>query len=209
MNQHYFTSDLHFYHKNILKFCDRPVGEQTNEEWLYDQIRAIPDGSNFWHLGDLSFSHAKLEEILVFLMVDKKLKLHLITGNHDNKQAIQRAITKIMEQYRGQVTPPILRDYYEISSDHMLAILGHGYKERLGITADKVVLFHFPIEEWNKCHRGALHFHGHCHGNLNGDTIVNRIDVGIDSIGKIMTLEEVIGAIKEQNKTAKREPTHH
>lgn len=209
MNEHYFTSDLHFYHKNILKFCDRPVGDKTNEEWLYDQLDQIPVGANLWHLGDLCFSHAKIEEVLKYMMVKRKLKLHLITGNHDNKQRIQRIISEIIEKHRSEVTPPILRDYYEISADHMLAILGEGYKERLGIKADKIVLFHFPIHEWNKCHRDALHFHGHCHGNLEGKQMRNRIDVGIDSLGKIMTLEEVIKELVIRNKVAIMEPMHH
>lgn len=206
--ENYFFSDAHFYHKNILKFCERPVGEKTNEQWLYDQIAELPRGSTLWHLGDLCFSRDNLKKVIKFIAVDCGLQLEMITGNHDDKKEILKAITDITLEY-PHVLVPHIRDYYEISERQMKNILGADYKDRLGITADKIVLFHFAIEEWNKCHRGSLHFHGHSHGSLNDDTMVNRIDVGIDSIGKIMTLEEVILTLKKQNKTSKREPSHH
>lgn len=210
MPKHYFTSDLHFYHKNILKFCNRPVGNLTNEQWLFEKIDEIPRGSTLWHLGDLCFSNNELENILRYIIIGRGLELVLIVGNHDDKRNIQRLLNKIIEEFpNGGILKPTIRDYYEISKGFMESELGSDYKERLGIEADKVVLFHFPIEEFNKCHRGSLHFHGHCHGNMNHNAMVNRIDVGIDSIGKIMTLEEVILALKEQNKTSKRTPNHH
>lgn len=208
MAKDYFTSDLHFYHKNILKFCDRPVGDLTNEQWLYNELMKIPVGSTLWHLGDLSWSRDKLYEILKFMMVDMNLEVNLIVGNHDNAQEIKKAIIKVLDDY-PTARPPRVRDYYEISSGHLRSALGDDYKERLGITADKVVLFHFPIHEWNSCHRGSLHFHGHCHGNLEGKQMKNRIDVGIDSLGKVMSLEEVIIELVKRNECAIMEPTHH
>lgn len=209
----YYTSDLHFHHGNILKFCDRPVGTKTNEQWIFDQIAELPKGSTLWHLGDLCFGknvdlHKNLVEILKFIIVDCGLNLNMLVGNHDNRQAIQKALVEVQEKYNkgGEV---ILRDYYEISKAQMEHNLGRDYKSRLGITAEKIVLFHFPIHEWNKCHKGSLHFHGHCHGNLEGKQMYNRIDVGLDSLGKIMTMEEVIKTLVFRNKSAIMYPNHH
>lgn len=210
MQKHYFTSDLHFYHKNILKFCNRPVGLLTNEDWIFKQIVQIPRGSTLWHLGDLCFSNAELENVLRFIIVECGLELNLIMGNHDDKQETQRVINKIMlEHSQLNLLQPKIMDYYEISAKFMKSILGADYKERLGVEADKIVIFHFPIQEWNKCHRGSLHFHGHCHGNMNNNAMVNRIDVGIDSIGSIMSLEDVIKELVKRNKHAKISPKHH
>lgn len=207
MNKDYFTSDLHFFHKNILKFCNRPIGNLTNEQWLESEIAKVPSGSTLWHLGDLSFSRDAIYDILKFIAIDCGLDLNLIVGNHDDVPELKKAIVKINQDYpRASVR---VRDYYEISVGRMKENLGADYKDRLGIEADKIVLFHFAIEEWNKCHRGSLHFHGHSHGSLNNNTMVNRIDVGIDSLGKVMSMEEVILTLKEQNKTSQREPKHH
>lgn len=213
MSEIYFTSDLHFDHSTILTFCDRPVGELTNEEWLMGQIAQLPKGSTLWHLGDLCFAkskllHDRLVEILKFIIVDCGINFNMILGNHDRRRAIQKALVEIQEKYGcGQGT--MVLDYYEVSEKELKHHLGDNYQEDLGITAKKLVLFHFPIQIWNQCQRGSIHFHGHSHGDLEGEQIHNRIDVGIDSLGKIMTLKEVIETLVFRNKSATMYPKHH
>lgn len=48
------------------------------------------------------------------------------------------------------------------------------------ITLDKqkIVLFHYGLRVWNRSARGVLHFYGHSHGNLVGDS--QSCDVGVD-----------------------------
>jgi calcineurin-like phosphoesterase family protein len=41
-----------------------------------------------------------------------------------------------------------------------------------------IVLCHYGLRVWNGSHHGALHFYGHSHGNLPGDT--QSLDVGVD-----------------------------
>lgn len=198
----YFTSDAHFYHTRILEFCDRPVGDLSNEDWLYEQFSKIPRGSTVWHLGDLSFNRDKYYEIFKRLIVDFGLKLNLIIGNHDDVQAMRKAIIRIIEEFNvGHHT--LIKDYYEISKRHVADLLG----DDCGIP--KICLFHYAIEEWNQCHRGSLMFHGHSHGSLNENQMKNRIDVGIDSIGRIMHIKHVVETLKLANQTNTREPSHH
>jgi calcineurin-like phosphoesterase family protein len=51
----------------------------------------------------------------------------------------------------------------------------------LKIIIDKkhVVLFHYPIAEWDRAHHGGYHLYGHVHGNLQLEG--RAMDVGIDT----------------------------
>lgn len=50
------------------------------------------------------------------------------------------------------------KDY---SSDHIFQSVQH-YKE-LKTEYGKVILFHYPIQEWSAAHYGSIHLHGHIH----------------------------------------------
>lgn len=75
------------------------------------------------------------------------------------------------------------------------------YKE-IKLDGKLICLFHFPISAWNRQQYGALHLHGHTHGN-NHDRpdvpcVPNRLDVGVDATGKIaISWEEVQEQIKK------------
>lgn len=56
---------------------------------------------------------------------------------------------------------------------------------------------HFPIAEWNACHWGSIHLHGHLHG-IEKPMIKELhkykcFDVGVDATGRIaVSLDEVL-----------------
>lgn len=91
-------------------------------------------------------------------------EIRLVKGNHDYDRCRKSRISWI-------------RDYYELDVD-----------------GRKLVLFHFPIEEWNQKQRGSLHLHGHLHsgqgrvGSMNGC----RIDVGWDAWHSMVELELIL-----------------
>lgn len=151
----YFTSDTHFGHGNILSFCadTRPGCRNIDhhDRRIIENWQAVvqPDDHVF-HLGDFGFANEdRLENVLAQLPGQK----HFIWGNHD--QVFAKG-TKLLRHF--------------VSVDH--------YKE-LSIDREKVVLFHFPIHEWNKMHHGVFHFYGHVHGTVQ---IEGRAwDVGVDT----------------------------
>lgn len=155
----FFTSDLHFGHKNILKYTDRHkvVSYEDHDEWLIDtwnsQVKSNSD--IVYHLGDFSFYSdlKKIERILGEL----RGKIVMIRGNHDTGDQ-----WKLYNQYPDSIT---CYDYREV---------------RIANQPKKSVLFHFPIEIWNQQHRGAWHLHGHCHGSFVKEKGY-ILDVGIDS----------------------------
>ncbi len=79
----FFTSDHHFFHHNIIKYCNRPFsGIKHMHEVLIDRWNAlVKPGDTVYYLGDFGLCHKhKLREILEQLNGDKIL----IKGNHDS-----------------------------------------------------------------------------------------------------------------------------
>lgn len=84
----WFTSDTHFCHESIIRFCNRPFAsvEEMNQA-IVDKWNSIvgPDDTVF-HLGDFCFGgSASWEWILQRL----NGHIHLIVGNHDVKNLRQ------------------------------------------------------------------------------------------------------------------------
>lgn len=83
MSKKFFISDLHFGHKNILKYSGALRGGSTSEEhdqWLLDQINSVvKKGDLLYILGDVAFNNTHLEKM-------KKIRAGnrvLVRGNHD------------------------------------------------------------------------------------------------------------------------------
>lgn len=149
----FFTSDTHFDHENILKYCSNSRNfkdvDEMNESIITNWNSVVPPGGIVWHLGDVIFAGAKRASLLNRLNGSK----HLILGNHDKADHLKEYFATI-----------------------------HDYKE-IRVNKKTVVLMHYPIASWNKEHYGSIHLHGHLHGGkhheLNGAK-KNRIDVGVD-----------------------------
>ena len=78
----YLTSDSHFSHKNIIKYCDRPFTyiEEMNETIINNWNSVVKPNNIVFHLGDFAFGTiAQWEEIRSRL----NGHIHLILGNHD------------------------------------------------------------------------------------------------------------------------------
>lgn len=78
----WLTSDTHFMHKNIIKYCNRPFSlEEHDEELIYRWNYCVGKDDIIFHLGDFCFS-SSADRIIPLL---EKLNGHmmLITGNHD------------------------------------------------------------------------------------------------------------------------------
>ena len=81
----YFTSDLHLFHDNILKFDNRPFNdvEEMNLEIIKRWNNKITDEDVVYILGDVSYGSAK-DTIDIIKQLNYK-ELHLVVGNHDSK----------------------------------------------------------------------------------------------------------------------------
>jgi calcineurin-like phosphoesterase family protein len=82
-NMTYFTSDTHFGHTNIIKYCNRPFAsvEEMNESLIKNWNARVEPKDTIYHLGDFAFIHD--EKALRTLFYRLKGYKHLIMGNHD------------------------------------------------------------------------------------------------------------------------------
>lgn len=93
----YFTSDLHFNHQNILKFCKRPwnTTEEMDEALIKNWNSVVGENDIVFNLGDFAFApNWRWKEILSQL----KGKHYLVLGNHD---VSRWPGDKIMELFAG------------------------------------------------------------------------------------------------------------
>ena len=78
----YFTSDTHFGHKNIIKYCNRPFADvdEMNKALIDNWNDVVRPSDEVYHLGDVS-----LGQIKDTLPLAKQLHGHkfLVRGNHD------------------------------------------------------------------------------------------------------------------------------
>lgn len=84
----YVIGDTHFYHTNIIGYCQRPFYDvfHMNEYMINRWNSVVSDNDLVIHLGDFSFGHpSEVKEIAMRLNGDKVL----IKGNHDRLSVSQ------------------------------------------------------------------------------------------------------------------------
>jgi calcineurin-like phosphoesterase family protein len=181
MATHYFTSNLHLGHNNVIRFSDRPYFDvnEMNEALISNINKVVLPEDSLYILGDLSFKCSKGDASELIKKIACK-NLYLINGNHDKDWSQTSLFKEVC-------------DYKELKLEDGM----------------KVALFHYPIMDWNGCghHRGddarkwSVHLHGHIHSKGNERNLQNfikgiyRYDVGVDannyepvSIGEILAL---------------------
>ncbi|MEM1321094.1 MAG: phosphoesterase [Bacteroidota bacterium] len=157
MRTKFFTSDHHFGHENIIKFCNRPFDslEEMNETMIERWNEKVGRWDEVYHLGDFALTHKEqLEEILDRL----NGKIHLIVGNHE-KTALQ--LTKKFQW---------VKEYYELKVKDPDCHNG----------VQRIILFHYAMRTWRGASRKNWHLYGHSHGNLPDLEDHLSFDVGVD-----------------------------
>lgn len=137
----FYIADMHFGHKNILKYDKRPFAdtEQMDEEIIRRWNERVCDDDNVYVLGDAFF---KGEERSIEIM--KRLNGHkrLIRGNHDRNNG------KLLKLWES------VSEYEEIKDG------GH-----------LVVLSHYPMMFYDHQHDGAVMLYGHVHNTREWELV--------------------------------------
>lgn len=171
----YFTSDSHFWHKNILDFEKRPYSsvEEMNEGMIQTWNNNIGDNDVVYHLGDFSLTNY---ENTVDVLSRLNGKIVLIKGNHDKSKHYKK-IGKL----------GLLHDYHEVGT-------------YMKCDKQQMWLTHFPMDIGIRPLKWSIH--GHIHSEES--YAPNHINVGVDSpwlqdreFGVPVSLEELMEHIKK------------
>lgn len=151
--QRFFTADTHFFHSRILE-----LGNGRPFATVDEMNEALVENWNARvRPKDIVYhlgdvSFGKKDETEAVL---RRLNghIHLVRGNHDGRVDGLEGLFDSVSVYKT-----------------------------VTVNDQRIVLFHFPIEEWDRAHRGSWHLHGHQHGNGQVAS-VPRLDVGVDCWG--------------------------
>lgn len=193
MRKIFFTSDLHFGHKNVIKFDNRPFSsvEEMDKELIRRWNNKVGKGDLVYVLGDLIWKSKNNDEAAK-LIESLNGQIVLIKGNHDrflNNSKVKNALAGV-------------KDY-----DDIRVKLADG-------TDKRCILSHYFIPMYNGHRNGAIHLHGHSHTTeeakleleiakkLNEQGIENEIyNVGCMYWDYApVTLDEILASTQNTNK---------
>jgi len=209
----WFTSDLHFFQRNIVKSISS--WEHADPDTLRDFtdeidmnkhiITKINDNvapnDELYILGDVSF-HSDVDVTLNELFKIKCQNVHLVLGNHDER--LMRDPEKLWYRFKSIEFYKELRLKYPLDGTDPNRDPWQGRAH--------IILSHYAMRVWHGSHRGSIMLYGHSHGSLDqlthSDRLANSInsyylskrtmDVGIDNIKAItgeyrpISLDEII-----------------
>lgn len=158
----FFTSDTHFGHANIIRFCNRPFRnvEEMNEALIENWNLVVSEDDTVFHLGDFAFGGSNVWKSII-----PRLNGHinLIIGNHDRKNLRQGYMS-----YFDMVVPQL----------------------QIEIEDNSIYLNHYPFLCYGGSYRGVWQLFGHVHSGPQADGLdISRLrvllptqyDVGVDN----------------------------
>jgi calcineurin-like phosphoesterase family protein len=172
----WFTSDQHFDHANIIRYCGRPFDspEEMNSEIIARWNSVVADDDEVYILGDFAMGHK--DESVSYAAKLNGTK-YLIPGNHDGvwegngDKRVQRW-TPLYESAGFIVAPPGL---CEKLSDGTTVMMSHFPYHDIERHADRF------DGDWNPIDDGKTWLiHGHVHQAWRVDRPRRQINVGVD-----------------------------
>ena len=173
----YFTGDTHFFHKNVIEYCNCPYKsvEEMNEALIANWNARVGHEDTIYHVGDFIFSSATKAKAIFDRLNGHK---HLVVGNHDDFNRMLKLGWESVSYYK-----------------------------EIKVEDQKIVLLHYAMRVWNKSHRGAWQLYGHSHNSLPDDPNARSMDVGVDAHNYApISFEEIREIVNKKNFVAVDHP---
>lgn len=183
----WFTSDTHFCHENIIKYCCRPFADaaQMNEELIRRWNETVPEDGIVFHLGDFCMGSSSDWNSIIYRLHGK---IFLVLGNHDMKS--------IGAEYMQR---------FELVTEQMTIRVGN----------QRVILNHNPFLCYGGSYRNVWQLFGHVHSGPQSHSGLDlprlkmlyhlQYDVGVDNNDyRPVSFSEVKTKIEAQVPTERR-----
>jgi calcineurin-like phosphoesterase family protein len=157
----YFTADTHLGHANIIKHCRRPFDSvEAMDAAIIDRINArVRPEDCLYHLGDFSFRGG---DPAAYRARIRCKNMVLVLGNHD-------------PTFADGTARPEFASLFKAVHNMLKVTVQHDRRARI------IVLCHYAMRVWDRCHHGTWHLYGHSHGSLPDDPNALSWDVGADA----------------------------
>lgn len=172
----YFTSDLHYAHKNLCKGVSKWANKKSCRDFkslsemndtIVKSINDTVDSNDILYcLGDWSFGG--VETISKFRALINCKDVRLILGNHDDRIRENDNLQKIFTHVKNY--------------------------DMITINKQCLILSHFPLEYWRDAENGSYMLYGHLHGlkaKSDANLGIKRLDVGWDVFKKPISIIEI------------------
>lgn len=183
----WFTSDTHFGHDNIIKYCNRPFRDvrEMDEEIIRRWNETVPADGVVFHLGDFGYGGSKeWADILRRL----NGRIYLILGNHDLKN---------------------------IKQGYMAAFAHVTQQMTIRVGGQSIYLNHNPFLCYGGSYKDVWQLFGHVHSGPNSNTGLDhprlqhlfplQYDVGVDNNDfRPISFAEVKAKIEAQVEAARK-----
>lgn len=185
-DQVWFTSDTHFWHENIIRYCNRPFhnAQEMNAELIHRWRETVPEDGIVFHLGDFAHGSSRLWNDILCALPGRK---YLILGNHDMK-CIRQGFMSHFEMVVQQMT--------------------------IRVDGQAIILNHNPFLCYGGSYRDVWQLFGHVHSGPTSHTGLDhprlnmlfplQYDVGVDNNDfRPISFAEVKAKIEAQVSAAK------
>jgi calcineurin-like phosphoesterase family protein len=166
----FFTSDTHFGHANIIKYCNRPFAsvEEMDNTLIHNWNAVVRPEDTVYHLGDFAVGGGPAAPYI------RRLNgtIYFCLGNHDKRLRFIKAYLDIELELQDHFAGSYLND------DKVK--FGIPYLRDVTVEKQEIVLCHYAMKVWNGSHKGSWQLYGHSHGTLPDDPNSLSCDVGVD-----------------------------
>lgn len=164
----WFTSDLHFNHRNVIRFCSRPFNDvkEMNKYLISKWNETVGENDIVFILGDFNWFPSSHDNFKLLKQLKGK-EIYIIPGNHDMGCEFDMVLEKLPHIH---LCSDIVHVYFEDKTEGCSVL-----PKRIC----EVVLCHYPLMTWSHKHTKAINLFGHIHSTPEERVTIGKLDMDL------------------------------